>query len=71
MTRIAIGSDHAGFDLKQHDQFSVAKSFCDIIVHPTLAISLLSEFRKSKDKALLERMKGELVEAVEHADHLK
>lgn len=60
-----------GFDLKKNDQFSVAKSFIDVIVHPTLAISLVNEFRKSKDAALLERMKAELVEAVEHADHLQ
>lgn len=60
-----------GFDLKKHDQFSSAKSFIDVIVHPTLAISLVNEFRKSKDAALLDRMKAELVEAVEHADHLK
>lgn len=59
-----------GFDLKKHDQFSTAKSYVDVIVHPTLAIALLNEFRKSKDQALLGRMKAELVEAVEHADHL-
>ncbi|MBL8701606.1 MAG: hypothetical protein JNK67_24715 [Alphaproteobacteria bacterium] len=60
-----------GFDLKKNDQFSTAKSHVDVIVHPTLAIALLNEFRKSKDAALLDRMKAELVEAVEHADHLK
>lgn len=60
-----------GFDLKSNDQFSTAKSFVDVIVHPTLAISLLNEFRKSKDAGLLARIKAELVEAVEHADHLK
>lgn len=60
-----------GFDLKKHDQFSAAKSFIDVIIHPTLAISLVNEFRKSKDAVLLDRMKAELVEAVEHADHLK
>lgn len=60
-----------GFDLKKNDQFSAAKSYVDVIVHPTLAISLLNEFRKSKDAALLARIKAELVEAVEHADHLK
>jgi hypothetical protein len=42
-----------------------------VIVHPALAISLLNEFRKSKDSGLLARVKAELVEAVEHADYLK
>lgn len=59
-----------GFDIRKNDQFSKAKSFIDVIVHPTLAIALINEFRRSKDKALLDRVKAELVEAVEHADHL-
>jgi hypothetical protein len=47
----------------------VAKSVAGMIIHPLLASALVSEFDKSKDKSLLERAKGELVEAITHTDH--
>lgn len=60
----------AGFDVTKLSQFSAARSHTDTIIHPTTSFVLLSLYKKTGDKALLEQAKSELVEVLEHLQHL-
>jgi hypothetical protein len=60
----------AGFDITKLNQFSPARSHTDTIIHPTTTFVLLSLYKKTGDKALLEQAKLELVEVLEHLRHL-
>jgi hypothetical protein len=60
----------AGFDITKLSQFSAARSHADTIIHPTTSFVLLSLYKKTGDKALLEQAKSELVEVLEHLQHL-
>jgi hypothetical protein len=60
----------AGFDVTKLNQFSAARSHTDTIIHPTTSFVLLSLYKKTGDKALLEQAKSELVEVLEHLQHL-
>lgn len=53
------------------DEKSVTGSLMDTIVHPATAIIALRDYKKSKDKALLQQVHDELEEVVHHVERIK
>lgn len=61
----------SGIDFEAIDHFSKALSHMDTVLHPATAIIALREYKSFKDPDLLEQVKDELSEVLEHLDHLK
>lgn len=59
-----------GVDWKKVDQFGKLASLADAIIHPVTAHVLLREYAKSRDAKLLDRVKEELNEVLEHVKKL-
>jgi len=60
-----------GINIDKFEHFSKVMSYIDAVVHPATAIICLKEYKKSKNKDLLEQMKDELAEVREHLKHLE
>jgi hypothetical protein len=60
-----------GIDFDAIDHFSPALSHMDTVVHPATTYIALKEYKKSKDGDLLEQVKDELSEVLEHLDHVE
>ena len=53
------------------EETSVTGSLMDTVVHPATAIIALRDYKKTKDKALLQQVSDELEEVVHHVDLIK
>lgn len=60
--------DAAGVPLKSLQQFSVARSTLDLVIHPARVHAFLRDYAKTKNKLELQDAKGELVEVLHHAE---
>lgn len=60
-----------GIDFEAIDHFSPALSHMDTVVHPATSYIALMEYKKSNDADLLEQVKDELSEVLEHVGHIK
>lgn len=59
-----------GIDVDSIEHFSPALSHMDTVVHPATTYIALKEYKKTGDKDLLEQVKDELSEVLEHTSHL-
>jgi len=59
-----------GVDLGKYDHFSEVLCHVDAVVHPATAIICLNEYKKTKKTELLDQVKAELQEVVQHLKHL-
>jgi len=62
---------NSGIDFEAIDHFSPALSHMDTVVHPATSYIALVEYKKTKDGDLLEQVKDELSEVLEHLGHIK
>lgn len=53
------------------EEKSVTGSLMDTVVHPATAIIALNEYKKTKDKKLLQQVHDELEEVVHHVERIK
>ncbi|MGA1823622.1 MAG: hypothetical protein ACMUIP_03085 [bacterium] len=60
-----------GIDIEKFDHFSEVMSHYDSLVHPATAIICLKEYKTTKNNDLLEQVKDELAEVIEHLKHLE
>ena len=60
-----------GIDSALLEEKSLTGSLMDTVVHPATAIIALNDYKKSKDKALLEQVNDELKEVVHHVEMIK
>ena len=60
-----------GIDFESIDHFSPALSHMDTVVHPATSYIALKEYKLSNDGELLEQVKDELSEVLEHIGHIK
>lgn len=60
-----------GVSEAQLEEKSVTGSLMDTVVHPATAIIALREYKKSKDKNLLQQVNDELEEVVHHVERIK
>lgn len=58
-------------DIDKYEHFSVVMCRLDAVVHPATGIICVNDYKKSKDDELLEQIKAELEEVVEHLKHIK
>jgi hypothetical protein len=60
-----------GIDAALMKEKSVTGSLMDTVVHPATAIIALNEYKKTKDKKLLQQVHDELEEVVHHVERIK
>ncbi len=60
-----------GIDFDKIDHMGAALSHMDTVVHPATTYIALKEYKKTKDEDLLDQVKDELSEVLEHLDHIK
>jgi len=53
------------------EEKSVTGSLMDTVVHPATAIIALNEYKKTKDKKLLQQVHDELEEVIHHVEQIK
>jgi hypothetical protein len=66
-----VAGDAIGKPLKAIDQFSMARNYLDLVVHPARAYDYIVSWKASGDKQDLEQAKGELIEVLEHLKKIK
>ena len=59
-----------GFDLDQYDHFGELFSLMDAIIHPATSYIALSDYKRTRKGDLLSRASAELIEVVEHVNHI-
>ncbi len=59
-----------GIDPEKIDHFGPLMSLMDAIIHPATSYLLLKEYKQTGNSALLERVKAELFEVLEHIQHV-
>ena len=60
-----------GIDISKYKHFDKVMCYYDGVVHPATAVICLKEYKKTKDEDLLDQIKDELAEVVEHMKHLE
>lgn len=60
-----------GIDFEAIDHFGAALSHMDAVVHPATTYIALKEYKKTQDGELLEQVKDELSEVLEHLGHIE
>lgn len=60
-----------GIDLEAFDHFAEVMCHYDAVVHPVTCIICLKEYKATGNDELLEQIKSELQEVVEHMKHLE
>lgn len=60
-----------GIDFDAIDHFGAALSHMDTVVHPATSYIALKEYKKTGDEELLEQVKDELSEVLEHIGHVE
>jgi len=60
-----------GIPADQLEEKSVTGSLMDTVVHPATAIIALNEYKKTKDKKLLQQVHDELEEVIHHVENIK
>ena len=59
-----------GINIDGFDHFDEVMCHYDAVVHPATCIICLNEYKKSKSEDLLEQVKDELKEVIQHLKHL-
>ena len=59
-----------GIDPDKIDHFGPMMSLMDSVIHPATAYLLLKEYKRTGDRNLLVRVKAELLEVLEHINHV-
>jgi len=59
-----------GVNMDELNHFGAMNSLMDTIIHPATSYLLLKEYKQTGDASLLARVKGELVEVLEHVKHV-
>ena len=60
----------AGFENTTHDHFGVINSVMDMVVHPATSLIALRVYRETGDPAMLEQIRDEMSEVLEHLQHI-
>ncbi len=59
-----------GIKYEDLDHFGKAVSLMDAVVHPATTYILLNKYKKTGNAALLDQVKGELTEVLDHMKHI-
>ncbi len=60
-----------GIDQNKINHFGTMMNLMDSIIHPATTYLLLKEYKRTGDPSLLARVRAELIEVLEHANHIK
>ena len=61
----------SGIDISKFKHFDKVMCYYDGVVHPATAVICLREYKKTSNEDLLDQIKDELAEVVEHMKHLE
>lgn len=59
-----------GIKVEEIDHFGVMNNLMDTVIHPATSYILIQEYKKTGNSDLLQQVKAELIEVLEHTRHI-
>ncbi len=59
-----------GIDIHEIEHFGVMNNLMDAVIHPATSYILIKEYKKTGNSDLLQQVKAELIEVLEHIRHI-